>query len=271
MQLFYDPTEARDKTRLPANVISAGKSLPGLERETGADLLLSPLSGLPIKVLNVPGLEKLKVHCQAGVLIQRKSGMDFFSSIGHLMNIQWRMQQWGLGWLLITGNIGRGKNDLAYMDGRRTHVSYQQMIGALDYWQLRGGGITVLQEDALTAKWIALMCDRVEKVAYEPEIEVPPLRQKTVKKERNKAKNAAVQTLMCFPGIGEKWARIIADEKGTLAKSMEFLSGEDYFRGLGPKTRENARAWLGLKKGESLCLTMDAENEITGQGKAVVD
>jgi len=117
--IFYDPTEAREKTKLPANVIAAGVEMPGLEKFTGADLLLSPLS-IPIEALNVPGVEKLKVHCQAGMLIQRKSGMDFFSSIGRLMDIQWRMQQWGLGWLLVTGNIGCGKNGLAYMDGRRS-------------------------------------------------------------------------------------------------------------------------------------------------------
>jgi len=255
VQLFFDPTEAKSGTRLPANAIAVGKKLPGLERETGADLLLSPLSHLPIEALNVPGLEKLKVHCQAGVLIQRKSGMDFLSSISHLMNIQWRMQQWGLAWLLITGNIGRGKNDLAYMDGRRTHVSYQQLIGALDYWQLRGGGITILREDALTAKWVELMCQRVEKINDEPVIEVPMLKQRTVKKVRNKKENSAVQTLMCFPGIGEKMARTIAEERKTLAQSLVLLSGDDQIKGLGPKTRQSAREWLGLKEGERIVLT----------------
>jgi len=156
MQLWYDPTEARQGSKLPSNVISAGISLPKLEAETGADFLISPLTGPPLGQLNKPGREILRVHCQAGILVQRKSGMDFMSSIGKLMRIQWRMQQWGRAWLLVTGNIGCGKNGLAYMDGRRSHVSYQQAMGALDYWQLRGGGVTVLRRDGLVEKvdWV---------------------------------------------------------------------------------------------------------------------
>ena len=44
MKIFYDPTEAREGTKLPMNVIQAGVPLPGLEGLTGGDILISPLS-----------------------------------------------------------------------------------------------------------------------------------------------------------------------------------------------------------------------------------
>jgi len=254
MQIWYDPTESRHGSRLPANVINAGKSLKGLETETGADLLLSPLSSPSLGELNRPGREVLKVHCQAGMLVQRKSGMDFCSSVGKLMGIQWRMQRWGRAWLLVTGNIGCGKNGLAYMDGRRSHVSYQGLMGALDYWQLRGGGVTVLREDGLIGKWIGLMCDRVMKVHEEPRVEVEMLGQVVVKKRGSKEEFAATKTLSTFPGIGAKGAREIAKRYGSLGRGLVFLSGEEMMKGVGVKRKKDAREWLGLKEGEELVI-----------------
>jgi len=98
------------------------------------------------------------------------------------------------------------------------------------------------------------MIERVNKVHLEPEIQVEMLRQRTVKKKGNKKENAAVQTLMCFPGIGEKMARVLAKENKTLAESLVFLAGSLPLTGLGPKTRESAREWLGLKTGERIQL-----------------
>ncbi len=252
MLLWYDPTESRVGSRLPTNIVSVGVSLPRLEAETGADLLISPLTGPPLVELNRPGIEILKVHCQAGVLVQRKSGMDFVSSIGRLAGIQWRMQQWGLSWLLVTGNIGSGKNGLAYIDGRRSHVSYQGLIGALDYWQLRGGGVSILRSDGLSGKWFQLMCERVERVHEEPEIEIEMLKQVLVKKRGSAKENAATQTLSTFPGIGSGTARNIAVEYGSLAEGLVFLSGGEKMKGVGLVTKEKAREWLGLNKNERL-------------------
>ena len=252
MLLWYDPTESRVGSRLPTNVINIGVSLPKLEAKTGADLLISPLHGPPLVELNRPGIEILKVHCQAGVLVQRKSGMDFVSSIGRLAGIQWRMQQWGLSWLLVTGNIGSGKNGLAYIDGHRSHVSYHGLVGALDYWQLRGGGVSILRSDALSGKWFQLMCERVERVHKEPEIEIEMLRQVLVKKRGSARENAATQTLSTFPGIGAGLARNIAVKYKSLAEGLVFLSGEEKMKGVGLTTKKKAQEWLGLDKNERL-------------------
>lgn len=252
MLIWYDPTEAREGTRLPSNIITAGSCLAGLEAETGADLLLSPLSGPPLTELNRPGRLALQVHCQAGVLIQRKSGMDLVSSIKKLSSIQWRMQRWGLAWLLVTGNIGCGKDGLAYVDGRRSHVSYQGLIGAFDYWQLRGGGVSVLRSDSLSGKWFQLMCERVQKVHEEPQVEIEMLKQVIVPSQGSAQEKAAIQTLSTLPGIGEKGARSITTTYGSLSASLCALTGEEKIKGVGVKTRGEVRKWLGLKKGERL-------------------
>ena len=47
-----DTTEARDNTRLP-NAASY-HSVTGLERLTGADILVHPFSALPDKLLDIP-------------------------------------------------------------------------------------------------------------------------------------------------------------------------------------------------------------------------
>src|SRR5512143_3765089 len=108
--LYYDPTEARDATRVPLQVIRSGLPLPGLETETGADFLLSPLSAPKMEAVRPESrasLTALRKHCEAGLLIQRKSGLDLIGSLPALAAIQLRMAKYSRApWLLIIGTLG---------------------------------------------------------------------------------------------------------------------------------------------------------------------
>lgn len=86
--IFYDPTEGRDNTCLSQEIIKLGRPLEGLEAQTGADLLISPLDDiLPSNVNRPPGSLLLRKHCEAGMLVQRKSGRDMLNSIPRLAEI----------------------------------------------------------------------------------------------------------------------------------------------------------------------------------------
>ena len=140
--LLIDHTEARHGTKLPANVIEHATVITGLEALTGADLILSPLDTPTLKALTKcpASVQMLKIHCQAGCLIQRKSGSDFIGSISKLAEIEYRMSQWGLPWLLVTGEFRCTPAQKVIVNGRKTGYSYWSVLGSLDSWILRVAG-----------------------------------------------------------------------------------------------------------------------------------
>jgi len=61
--------------------------------------------------------------------------------------------------------------------------------------------------------------------------------------------------LMSLPGVGGEHARAVLDYCGSAAKGISFLTGDyaiDKVRGVGPGTRRNVRAALGLNEREFL-------------------
>jgi hypothetical protein len=74
--VFHDPTEARKRTRVPADLLELSKPSPKLEELTGADFVISTLKA-PIRTLAIA-----RKHAEAGALfVQRKSGNDLLSSL----------------------------------------------------------------------------------------------------------------------------------------------------------------------------------------------
>ena len=156
--IFIDPTEARHGTLLPQSVIEKAQVLTGLEAETGADFLITPLSkpalGNAIADTKLSYAKLLK-HTQAGALVQRKSGNDLLNSIKRLPAILDRMLAWTpRPVLLVTGVFYPGKNGNTVCNGRATKWDYNSLQGALESWQLGGGFVRLLQQDSDILQWV---------------------------------------------------------------------------------------------------------------------
>jgi len=184
MPIYYDPTEARKKSKLQPEVINAGKPLKHLEMLTGADLLVTPLDESIVipdafaKAINenalhiigtiykeratdvarcteipLPGIlatYRFWRACQSGILIQRKSGHDFTNSIPKLDEILGRMILWTPDpWLLIAANIGCNKDGKAVVDGTVSGFTHRQVTSAKMSWMLSGGNVIEISRDGM--------------------------------------------------------------------------------------------------------------------------
>jgi ERCC4-type nuclease len=252
MTIFIDPTESRDNTRLPQAIIESSQVLPGLESLTGADLLISPLSEPVIKSISDPMTlpQKLAMdkHIKSGLLVQRKSGRDLTGSIPKLDDILYRMQQWThRAWLLIIADIKCDHDSQCIIDGWESGYTWTAVDGALSWWQLRGGMLSILSKDILVAPWVNGWLERLKRIETERFHQVRHIQQNLLASDWK-------DTLMTFPGIGPEKALALADANGSLAWSLCYLSDEESpgilkIPGIGPETIRLARKRLGLNEG----------------------
>lgn len=251
--IFIDPTEARDNTRLPLPVLRASQVLPGLEALTGADLLISPHESPHIKSLPDPLPEPFRLaiekHITSGLLVQRKTGRDLTSSIGKLDEILGRLLHWThRPWLLVVADIKCDREGQAIVDGRPSNYTWAAVEGALAWWQLRGGMLTILEHDRLVAPWANGWLARLKKLSDSRYHHVSRQVQQVLLAPDCR------DTLMSLPGIGPERAQALLESQGTLAWCLSYLSDPrsvDFAKieGIGPKTIQSVRAWMGLKEG----------------------
>jgi len=156
-----DPTESRENTRLPSS--SSYHQAGGLESFTGADILVHPYGKLPDKLLKIPPQLRALQRCiEGGFLIQRKSGSDFLSSIVDLAEIEHRMLRWsGNPWLLITGIKRTAKGSVSVKSSHHSFRNWKwnSIQAAMDSWSLRGGSVTLLDDDKMITDWL-LWCEK---------------------------------------------------------------------------------------------------------------
>jgi hypothetical protein len=266
MTIYYDPTESRAHTRLPQEIIESGRPLPRLEETTGADLLLSPLSTPVLKEITdtLPNQIAFKKHCNAGMLVQRKSGRDLTSSIPNLPSILMRMLAWtDKPWLLTTGNVLCSKSGKAVIDGYETNFGYNALIGALDSWQCRGGYVSTLCRDSLIPAWTNNWLEKLKYLTDNPD--TPVFHRMPLQTLSN---TDWAYTLITFPNIGPTRARQIQQFTGKLAWALTYLSDMDNIKldtkpdGVGPETFKGTRKWLGLEDGEVLAVINKKSDEI---------
>lgn len=260
MKIFYDPTEAREGTRLTSGIIQAGQSLPGLEAKTGADLLVSPLD-IPLETIDdsLPSQVAFRKHCEEGALVQRKSGMDLISSIPKLATIQAKMQMHSNQvWLLVVGTFFCTEDGQMSVDHYKTGFSYNSVMGALNWWQLRGGSVVQICSEIHVGAWVRLLTESLAKATKEKEqiIQQKPLLQRVMADGgywQDDTEIAARLTLATFPGMGPHKAKLMAEKFGTLGKCIAILSNvrlwEHTPKGIGFKTLELARKWIGMTDG----------------------
>lgn len=265
MSSFYiDTTESRITSRLPKGVIQAAEIVAGLEEFTGADMLLSLLSSppLPIKITSIlPHQSALKAHCQAGLLIQRKTGLDFIHSIPDLKMSLYKMQEYTpRPYLLVVGRLSHTREGVALMDGKPSvqSTSYMEVILALEKWQQRGGFVTFLAGDNWIAPWINLWLERLLTM---PQSKVArPVYQRLIGPLE---KDLHRETLMTLPGIREVLAQRIVDYAGDLRRCLEVVTS--YWtlelphrpKGLGRKKIQEIKRYCGLEDGEMLTSAID--------------
>ncbi len=263
--ILIDHTEIRKDTRLPQAVISASQVIIGLERLTGADFVISPLSEpvLPETLKDSkPHVKALMKHTKAGVLVQRKSGMDLLSSLRDLCTIQKRMQDW-CGpippWLLVTGQLSPKRDGGLTVNNQdvSTSYSYKAIKAALDWWQLRGGGVSELFSDKRITTWVnhwhQEMLHRLDESPERIVLNLPPAQ--TIRGEEH-----WWTALAAVPGIGPTRAQAIAewlpDEWQGLAHALYCLSDIESItlpgrpKGVGVKTVQAMRDWLGIEDDE---------------------
>lgn len=303
--IYYDPSESRSGTRLQQDVIDAGHPLPNLELLTGADLLVTPFDErinipTPIakqidensvyiigmlenselseiaKELSIPlpviiSANKLYNVCKYGILIQRKSGTDFTSSIPKLSEILGRMTLWTPDpWLLISANIGCNKDGKAIIDGKESGFTHKQVVSAKMSWMLRGGSVIEISRDNLTSHVIESAERKLNEFKTEKSKFI--VRQKWSRQNiigANDPRWQWMNVLTQFSGIGQKRAKAIADYCGTLVDAMIFLSDTDAVKALGQpdiarvSDSEKFRKLIGVADGNILSMEgiIGRENE----------
>lgn len=265
MSSFYiDTTESRITSRLPKGVIQAAEVVSGLEEFTGADMLLSPLNDppLPVKITDIfPHQSALKTHCQAGLLVQRKTGLDLIHSIPDLKLSLHKMQQYTpRPYLLAVGRLTHTGEGVALMDDKPSiqSTSYMEVVLALEKWQQRGGFVTFLTGDNWIAPWINLWLERLLAM---PETKIArPVYQRLVGPME---KDLHRETLMTLPGIREVLAQRVVDYAGDLRRCLEVVTSYHVLglphrpKGLGKKKIKGIKRYCGLRDEEMLTACLD--------------
>lgn len=254
MTIEIDATEARANTRLPLS--STYHSVTGLESLTGADILIHPFKPLPGKLNNnTPHRMILNSYCDQGMLIQRKSGPDFLSSISDLAEIEKRMYMWSPNpWLLVTRLYELKNNRVGVRGTRRSysHWKWENVQSSYDWWQMRGGSVIQLHDDSRIDRWFQWAEGVVRRICDDP---VKNIVHKIPQQSINEEDQNWVNTGRAWPpGVGKKllenlarYVESIWHRPPTLANCMALACSDECIDVplWGKKRRSDVRQWVG--------------------------
>jgi len=252
----YDPTESRPNSRLPDAVLQVATEIMGLEAATGADLIVSatPIPTTIPDPIPVPCRRALEHAARQGaVLVQRKSGGDFLSSIPDLGGIIHRMNQWApMGrWLLVT-RLAEAMEDAG---NRGTGWSPESIAGAILRWKLRGGNVDILPTDEDIVSWVSFLHTTILSVSQEGRIAL--VTEKLVDWEPvevtvQRPLDWATTGSWTPKGWGEKtrdrvWQSLYDNKIPTtlINALIHVCNGETKIPGIGPKTTQALQEWVG--------------------------
>lgn len=258
--IYHDPTEGRSSTALSQELLAQySNPLPGLERLTGADFLVTVLES-PIPDLDtVPGEVTLRKHTEKGALVQRKSGSDMLNSIPRLSHICAKMLEWtSQAWLVPIGQFTIHR-DMMVVNGRHTNWHASAFFGAIEKWQFMGGHYPAAPLSSDDAMFDILR--RMEQRFLElPLQHLKPVIEDSISKRDPYPERA---TLMTLPHIGAERSLRIMEHTGSLWASLTLLTlpyddlleakkkslvVADFMQGIGPKANADIRRWLGLEE-----------------------
>lgn len=274
--IFIDPSESRERTRLPDTILSQAKVINRLEEFTGADLLVSTLK-LPLRDLTDDDVTTnlLRRHCENGYLIQRKSGRDYLNSIPDLSHILYRMCQWTPApILLISGQFMPTREGTVCVDGQDTDWSYNAYLGGKWVWQNRGlqterfnavGKVVEVLRDSLIPSVINVLLDslRDDNPLHRLTLHNPIPRQVIGEPDWS------IYLTALKIGIGEDKMTILQRNMKSLADALCYLSDYDNLRahkieGIGKSHVRRAKERLGLADDECLeRVWKDKETEVS--------
>lgn len=254
--ICIDPTEARDNTRLPDDLIHLAQGVENLERLTGADILISCSEGTAPSILSdiPPHRAWLQYHCAEGLLVQRKSGGDFLSSIPDLDKIQARMSEWaGNPFLLIT-RLKKTAAGMAGISGSRHRYRWDwaSVMGAMNAWRLRGGSVLRLEIDEEITETILALERKVTEYHAGPDKQVS--HKHALQKVKRKDANWFNTLSLCPPNIGQKkMARVaqavdIEGDEPSAVNVIAYATSNKVLQinGWGTKMLSDMRDWWGI-------------------------
>jgi len=223
MRLFVDPTELAPQSRLEKAVAGVAIPLPGLETRTGADLLLT-LSKAPLTADSPDAL--LRIHCNAGILVQLKRRGDLMTAITTEQRLFYEVQkmaEWSSrSWLVVTGMLfeHQGKAIIGEVKGTaslhaasetvvaqvagRPGLAFNAVDGAVDAWRYYGGYAKFLPDGHLMS-WLKRQAQLVQAIMAG---EVTELKPRGPQREL-KAPTTASWISALFQGVGIKTAHAI--------------------------------------------------------------
>lgn len=261
MAYFIDPSETRKGTKMPVDAQEIFIELPGLEERTGADFLLSSLQ------MPAANDALLRRHCEAGILVQRKSGLDLPSSIidGRLSHSLGKMLEWcKRPWLLIVGNLTEQSGKVS-VGGSPSNLTYGQVIAAVDWYQMRGGFVTILEDADKVYIWCLEQQERLIKVLGSPTKEI---HERMPDQVLTWPPRPWVRTLRTLPGIDIKLGDLIAEQSGSLAAALINLTSHYWLteagarpHGIGEKTIRRVRNYMGMRE-EYIELKVDIAKQV---------
>lgn len=170
--IFVVPSELRENSNLKKHISDVDYApLPGLEANTGADVMVSP-DGLPL-----PRNDKLlQLHIDSGSkLVQKKFGHDLPLSIvdGRFNEALSRMLSTGaMSWQCLVsfvGLLGCDQNGMATINGQLTYgkqpMEWSHIDQAINYWMERGGIYYNLPSGKLIPEFLRNTQQRLNKYA----------------------------------------------------------------------------------------------------------
>ena len=253
MTIFLDSSETRSTSTMPD--IPGAIVIDGLEQMTGADLMLSRLKA----PAHTEALIRNHVQNKAQ-LVQVKRGHDLASSIGQRLNSSLaKMHKVGAIQsqcvLLFIGIITCDAQGQAIINKQNTGQLFLTIQAAMEGWNDRGGVVTFLPRPTLIPEWCRMRLRRLEKYHNNPLYEIWSAEHKIQEVDDLLQVLVPVDdgrtTLASLPGIGQEKANLLWDMFGNAAEALCYLtmpaskSGAKV-RGIGEKTVDNIREWLGL-------------------------
>lgn len=253
--IFIDASENRTNTTMPH--IHDSVEVANLEEVTGADMMVSNVK------MPVTNEFLIKKHVENGaLLIQRKHGHDLSSSIGQRMNSSLaKMQICGAKQsqciLLFIGILTINEYGEAVINRQTTRQKFWVVQAAISKWHDRGGVFENLARKSMIEQWMKMKLKHLKEYSANPTKEVwkksPDIQVVDELLQVLMPVNDARNTLASLPGIGPKTAQTLFNVfEGNVAEAICWLTNvskeKQKIAGIGKKTTENIREWLGLEK-----------------------